>query len=81
MGSWSDRKRVPKIKPGNVFEVIHVPGHQRNVVNNGGGGGDNRISQLHLLLLAQTDRLLDHLAIKRVDGVSLEEVENRSFLL
>ena len=63
-----------------MFEVILVPGHQRDSIRHG-GGGDDRIPQLHLLLLVQMDRLLDHLIIERVDQAGVDDVENRGFLL
>jgi hypothetical protein len=28
---WHDRKRVHQIKPGDVFEIILVPGHHRSL--------------------------------------------------
>ena len=56
-----------------MLEVIFIPGDQGDVVCDG-GGGDDRITQLHLLLLPQLDRLLDYLIIQRIGRAGIDEV-------
>jgi len=80
LGSCRNRKQVSKIKSGDVFEIILIPGHQRNAVNHS-GSRDYCISYFHFLLLAQVYRLLDQVIIKRVDGAAVDEIQNGSFLL
>jgi len=80
LDSWRDRKRIPQIKAGDVLEVVLVSGDQRDVIFQG-GGGDDRITQLHLLLLAQFDRPLDHPIIQRIGRAGADKVEKRRFFL